>query len=92
MGGAAGAAIAHQGVNGKHRNEAAGAGIGAVGGALLCGGLAYLITEDPKPAPKPTPPPPPPPPAPKVKRTIVLHDVLFDFDRSTVKPEAAKIS
>jgi hypothetical protein len=36
-------------------------------------------------------PPPPPPPAPKVERTIILDDVLFDFDRSTVKPEAAKI-
>jgi OOP family OmpA-OmpF porin len=26
-----------------------------------------------------------------VERTIILDDVLFDFDRSTVKPEAAKI-
>lgn len=88
----------------------------ALGGALLCGGLAYLFTEDPKPAPKPPPPPPPPPPpapkpepkkeapkppppppppppkpAPKVERTIILDDVLFDFDKSNVKPEAAAI-
>jgi OOP family OmpA-OmpF porin len=35
-----------------------------------------------KPAPKP---------APKVERTIILDDVLFDFDRSNVKPEAAAI-
>jgi OOP family OmpA-OmpF porin len=105
-GAGAGVYAAHQGINGKHRNEAAGAGIGAVTGALLCGGLAYLIAEDPKPAPKPPPPPPPPPPpapkpapppppppppAPKVERTIILDDVLFDFDRSNVKPEAAKI-
>jgi OmpA-OmpF porin, OOP family len=26
-----------------------------------------------------------------VERTIILDDVLFDFDRSTVKPEAAAI-
>jgi hypothetical protein len=31
--------------------------IGAVGGALLCGGLAYLLTpEPPPPPPKPAPP------------------------------------
>src|SRR5258706_15281799 len=44
-----------------------------------------------KPKPAPPPPPPPPPPAPKVERTIILDDVLFDFDKSTVKPEAAAI-
>jgi outer membrane protein OmpA-like peptidoglycan-associated protein len=115
MGGAGGAAVAHQGVGGRHRNEAAGAAIGAVTGALICGGLAYLLTQDPKPAPppppppppakpkptppppkaKPTPPPPPPPakpkPAPKVERTIILDDVLFDFDKSNIKSEAGAI-
>ena len=40
MGAAGGAAISHNGIQGKHRNEAAGAGIGAVSGALICGGLA----------------------------------------------------
>jgi outer membrane protein OmpA-like peptidoglycan-associated protein len=83
---------------------------GVFGGALLCGGLAYLLTPEPpppppppppKPAPPPPPPPPPPPapkpppppppPAPKVERTIILDDVLFDFDRSNIKPEAAQI-
>ncbi len=54
-GAGAGAASAHQGIGGRHRNEAVGAAIGAVGGALICGGLAYLMTEDPKPAPKPAP-------------------------------------
>jgi len=44
-----------------------------------------------KKAAPPPPPPPPPPPAPKAERTIILDDVLFDFDRSTVKPEAAQI-
>ena len=72
--------------------------VGAIGGALLCGGLAYLMTEDPKPKPAPPPPPPPPPapkpkpkPAPKVERTIILDDVLFDFDKSNIKPEAGAI-
>jgi outer membrane protein OmpA-like peptidoglycan-associated protein len=119
MGAGAGAAVAHNGINGKHRNEAAGAAIGAVSGALICGGLAYLIAQDPKPTPppppppppakaKPKPPPPPPPakakptpppppakpkpkPAPKVERTIILDDVLFDFDKSNIKPDAAAI-
>ena len=63
-------------------------------GALLCGGLGYLLAQEPPPPPKPKPappPPPPPPPAPKVERTIILDDVLFDFDKSTIKPEAAQI-
>src|SRR5262244_1432134 len=80
-GGAAGGALAaHNGIEGRHRNEAAGAAIGLVTGAVLCGGLAYLIAQEPKP-----------PPAPKVERTIILDDVLFDFDKSTIKPEAAQI-
>ena len=80
---------------------------GATTGAIIGGLLGYLLAEEPKPPPpppptppppppppaKPTPPPPPPPPAPapKVERTIILDDVLFDFDKSTVKPEAAAI-
>ena len=52
-----GAAVAHHGINGSHVNEAIGAGIGLVTGALICGGLAYLIAQEPPP-----PPPPPPPP------------------------------
>lgn len=50
----------------------------------------------PKPAPPPPPPPPPPPapkpaPAPKVERTIILDHVLFDFDKTAIKPDGAKI-
>ena len=107
MGAGGGAVLAHQGINGRQRNEFAGAAIGAVSGALLCGGLAYLIAQDPKPAPPPPPPPPAPKPAPKpeakpeakpapkpapkVERTIILDDVLFDFDKSNIKREAAAI-
>jgi outer membrane protein OmpA-like peptidoglycan-associated protein len=39
-------------------------------------------TATPKPKPKP---------ARKVDQTIILDDVLFDFDRSNIKPEAAAI-
>src|SRR5262245_58056604 len=110
-GGAAGfAAAAHNGINGKHRPEEIGAAMGLATGALLCGGLAYLIAQEPKPPPPPPPPPPPRPPTPpppppkpnatqpppppppaKVERTIILDDVLFDFAKSTIKPEAAQI-
>ena len=50
MGAGVGAAVAHNGIDGEHRNEGIGAGIGLVSGALICGGLAYLIAQDPKPA------------------------------------------
>jgi outer membrane protein OmpA-like peptidoglycan-associated protein len=111
---AAGGFVSHNNHPDKHIPVGAGAAIGLVSGALICGSLAYLLTPEPKPPPttpppapppppppsppppppKPTPPPPPPPPpppAPKVERTIILDDVLFDFDKSTIKPEAAQI-
>ena len=93
---AAGGIITHN--TGHRLSEGAAIPIGAVTGAVICGGLAYLMTEDPKPKPAPPPPPPPPPapkpkpkPAPKVERTIILDDVLFDFDKSNIKPEAGAI-
>ena len=112
-GAAAGGIITHN--TGHRLSEGAAIPIGAVTGAVICGGLAYLMTEDPKPKPAPPPPPPPPPapkpkpkpappppppppapkpkpkPAPKVERTIILDDVLFDFDKSNIKPEAGAI-
>ncbi len=58
--------------------------------------------EAPPPPPKPAPPPrveaPPPPPAPPPRvepppksRTIVLDDVLFDFDKTDIKPNGRRI-
>src|SRR3989338_9390948 len=117
-GAAAGGIIAHNSDN--HRaSEGQGIPIGAITGAVLCGSLAYLLAEEPKPEPKPAPPaprpappkpkpappkpkpvlppPPPPPPAPKpapapkVERTIILDHVLFDFDKTAIKPDGAKI-
>jgi len=107
--GVAGGLVAHNNDPNVHMPVGAGAVAGVVTGALLCGGLAYLLTPEPKPPPSapppppppppsppkpkpaPPPPPPPPPPAPKVERTLILDDVLFDFDKSTIKPEAAQI-
>ena len=105
--------MAGAGVGASRENKKWIAAPAAVGSALICGGLAYLMAEEPKPkppppppppapkptppppAPKPTPPPPPakapPPPAPKVERTIILDDVLFDFDKSNIKSEAGAI-
>jgi len=53
---------------------------------------------EPAPAPKPAPPPPPPPPAPKpapakpkpkpvAEKVTFAADVLFDFDKSVIKPD-----
>jgi outer membrane protein OmpA-like peptidoglycan-associated protein len=47
----------------------------------------YLPPERVAEAP---PPPPPPPPAP-TKRRIVLRGVNFDFDKATIRPDAAPI-
>jgi OmpA-OmpF porin, OOP family len=75
-----------------------GAVIGSLTSALLCGAIAYFMTEEPRPAPPQPPPPPqarpaptPPPPPPARERTIVLDNVLFDFDKTAVKPDGAKI-
>lgn len=52
-------------------------------------GLRYAFPE--------TPPPPPPPVvelpqvAPPVQRKIVLRNVLFDFDRSDIRPDSAPV-
>jgi hypothetical protein len=74
VGGAGGGAM---GAHNRDNAEWKGALIGGVGGALLCGGLAYLIAQDPKPPP---PPPPPPPPAPQDTRRPLVH-ALRSFGR-----------
>ncbi len=42
-------------------------------------------------APPPAPPPPAPPPPPVPKRRIILRGVNFDFDKSTIRPDARVI-
>jgi outer membrane protein OmpA-like peptidoglycan-associated protein len=46
------------------------------------------VPPPPPPPPKPAPPQPPPPPPPAPKQPISFHSVYFDFDKSTLKPEA----
>lgn len=66
-------------------------GIGAVSGALI-GGLFGHCAFDPLREEEPPPPPPaPPPPPPVVKKKIVLRGVNFDFDKSSIRPDAAEI-
>lgn len=72
-----------------------GAVIGSLSSALICGALAYFLTGEPRAAAAPAPPPParpaPPPPAPRAERTIILDNVLFDFDKTAIKPDGAKV-
>jgi OOP family OmpA-OmpF porin len=41
----------------------------------------------PAPAPAPTPPPPKPAPKPVAEKVTLAADVLFDFDKSVIKPD-----
>ena len=70
-----------------------GAVIGSLSSALICGALAWFLTEESRPAAAPPPParPAPPPPAPRAERTIILDNVLFDFDKTAIKPDGAKV-
>jgi len=57
------------------------------------GALKPAVAEVPPPPPAapPPPPPPPPPPAPPVpssEKVTYAADAFFDFDKSTLKPEA----
>jgi outer membrane protein OmpA-like peptidoglycan-associated protein len=53
-------------------------------------GVVYYHPWSPRVADAPPPPPPPPPPAdPRVQRTTpVLNQVLFEFDKSVLRPGA----
>ncbi|GIW43349.1 MAG: hypothetical protein KatS3mg077_0631 [Candidatus Binatia bacterium] len=64
----------------------------AVGGISM----KYRFEAPAAPPPPPPPPPPvaqaaPPPPPPPAKRKIVLRGVNFDFDKATIRPDAARI-
>ncbi len=72
-----------------------------VAGAALGGAVGYFFCREkpqpvaaapaPAPAPKPVapPPPPPPPPAPEIGTKVEsLEGTNFDFDKSTLRPEA----
>jgi outer membrane protein OmpA-like peptidoglycan-associated protein len=58
-------------------------------------GIGVTLKSPPPPPPAPVvaqaPPPPPPPPPPPAKRKIVLRGVNFDFDKSTIRPDARPV-
>lgn len=57
--------------------------------------MKYRFGTPAAPPPPPPPPPPvaqaPPPPPPPAKKKIVLRGVNFDFDKATIRPDAARI-
>lgn len=62
------------------------------------GGITMKYRFETPAAPPPPPPPPPPvaqaplpPPPPPAKKKIVLRGVNFDFDKATIRPDAARI-
>jgi len=90
-GGVGGGIVATSGETERQAEDYATAiGIGAVTGALIGGFLGHCAF-DPQHEVEPPPPPPAPPPPPPVKKKIVLRGVNFDFDKSTIRPDAAEI-
>jgi outer membrane protein OmpA-like peptidoglycan-associated protein len=89
--GGGGAAI---GAETKHGHNGGAIAAGAAIGAVVGGATGYAICAALQ---KPPPPPPPPPPAkaapapPPAKEKIVLRGVNFDFDKSTIRPDAKVI-
>ena len=90
-GGVGGGIVATSGETERQgKDYATGIGIGVVAGALI-GGFFGHCAFDPLPEVELPPPPPaaPPPPPPVVKKKIVLRGVNFDFDKATIRPDAA---
>ena len=77
-------------VGGAVAGALVGGGVGAVSGALI-GGLLGHCGFDPRRIEPIPPPPPPPAPSPPARRKIVLRGVNFDFDKATIRPDAADI-
>jgi OOP family OmpA-OmpF porin len=94
LGGGMGGGIVATSGETERQNEdyATGIGIGVVSGALLGGLFGHCAFDPPVPAPQVVPPPPPPPPSPPpVRRKIVLRGVRFDFDKATIRADAADV-
>src|SRR5688572_1449639 len=94
--GVGGVVIADEVGDGDRQSERwIGAGMRIADGALLGGTIGYLLTEQPPPPspPPPTPPPsaPTPPPAITSGTTIRLRGVNFDYDKATIRPDAAAV-
>jgi OOP family OmpA-OmpF porin len=88
-GGVGGGIVATSGETERQSKDYATAiGIGAATGLLL-GGLFGHCAFDPPHEIEPPPPAPAPAPPPPVKKKIVLRGVNFDFDKSTIRRDAA---
>jgi len=82
VGATTGGIIGHNNAGAHVRTE--GAVIGAAAGALIGGVTGFLICREepvPEPAAQPAPEPKPAP------EKIVLNGILFDFDKSMIRPE-----
>ncbi len=92
-GGAGGGIVATSGETERQAADyATGIGIGVVSGAIIGGLFGHCAFDPHHPEPPPPPPPPPsPPPAPPAKRKIVLRGVNFDFDKASIRADAADI-
>ncbi len=91
-GGVGGGIVATSGETERQSKDYATAiGIGAVTGALLGGLFGHCAFDPLNEEPPPPPPPAPEPPPPVVKQKIVLRGVNFDFDKSTIRSDAAEI-
>jgi OOP family OmpA-OmpF porin len=65
--------------------------IGAVAGGIIGSVFGHCAFDPPWEEEPPPPPPAPAPPPPPVKQRIVLRGVNFDFDKSTIRADAAAI-
>ncbi len=91
-GGVGGGIVATSGETKKQTEDyATGIGIGVVSGALIGALFGHCAFDPPHEPEIPPPPPPAPPPAPPVTKKIVLRGVNFDFDKSTIRADAAVI-
>jgi outer membrane protein OmpA-like peptidoglycan-associated protein len=91
---AAGAASNNTGafdIGDDNEDKALAIGTGVIAGSAI-GALIGHCLWDRAPLPSPVPPPPAPAPTPApVKQKIVLRGVNFDFDKATIRPDAAPI-
>jgi OOP family OmpA-OmpF porin len=91
-GGVGGGIVATSGETERQAEDYATAiGIGVLAGSAIGALFGHCAFDPPYEEEPPPPPPAPEPPPPVVKQKIVLRGVNFDFDKSTIRPDAAEI-
>ena len=68
-----------------------GALVGAAIGVVVCALAGHYFLDPEVETPAPPPPPPPAPAPPTVSRRIVLRGITFDFNQSTIRPDARPV-